>query len=460
MSTKNYNPQDIQMLIDDSKDFQSTIESLTDIITKNCQAIDNRIKRKYDKIFNSVDVYNQALIDRSGDKSEIVEYCRWINQTRDEYEATEAKVNAIAENAGGQNIDGSLLNSATGIGGAGALVTKGIDDGLDKDNSGSGDADKTGVYKLNPNALENLSPKTKEVIKAKLKELGFTDKEIESILKGEMGVSNVKLKELSSKLEAALKSDPALRQKLIDLYGFDIFNEDGTVNKDRLALAMIMDAKNDKDKYDLNSLFTVTEKFENDPIGGEENFPTKDDSNKDSPIPDDIINGIANNVTGGTKPGPTNGAHAADDIKNLAETIEGPQDLISLGDDLTDMAGSVKIPKGILPTADTEVKKGSFGAVASVAGLGSAIAAAAGGFALTKKKKDGEEEGEEDVQFISEEDKYLNGEQKDDDTEDEDDKDWLYGLGIGLAGVGGLAGLADDDDEDYDDDDDSYYPMA
>ena len=40
------------------------------------------------------------------------------------------------------------------------------------------------------------------------------------------------------------------------MYGFDIFNDDGTVNKEKLAIAMLMDAKNPNDQYDLKTLLT------------------------------------------------------------------------------------------------------------------------------------------------------------------------------------------------------------
>ena len=66
----------------------------------------------------------------------------------------------------------------------------------------------------------------------------------------------VRLEELASQLEKLYKLDPSIRQKLKDLYGFDIFNDDGTVNKEKLAIAMLMDAKNPNDQYDLKTLLT------------------------------------------------------------------------------------------------------------------------------------------------------------------------------------------------------------
>ena len=51
-----------------------------------------------------------------------------------------------------------------------------------------------------------------------------------------------------------LQDDPELRQYLIDKYGFDIFNEDGTINIDKLRIALTIDNLSLKDTYDLINL--------------------------------------------------------------------------------------------------------------------------------------------------------------------------------------------------------------
>ena len=121
---------------------------------------------------------------------------------------------------------------------------------------GLGSADKAEQFPLDPEVWENLSGSEKESIVKKLKELGFTDEEINNIKDGKVSVDKVRLEELASQLEKLYKLDPSIRQKLKDLYGFDIFNDDGTINKEKLAIAMLMDAKNPNDQYDLKTLLT------------------------------------------------------------------------------------------------------------------------------------------------------------------------------------------------------------
>lgn len=450
MDMKNYNPAEIESLVTEAGTISQSVNSFVNEIDTQYEALDSRIRRKFGDMFAIVSKTNRTIGEEAPN---VDKYQTWLNDTLADYNTTNTNVNAISERASdGTAIDGSLTNNLVGAGAAGALGGLGaVDESLDNNASGNGNASNTGDYNFNPGTIENLPSDVQEGIKAKLKELGFTDEEIEKILNGKMGVSKVALEELSSKLEQALKNDPSLRNKLIEIYGFDIFNEDGTINKDKLALAMIMDGKNPNDKYDLNAFLKK--------LNGSPNTekPTV------KPIPDDVINNIIDNVAENAARKPQISNNLVGSAETLEEALES-EDLISLGTDLTNISGSISKSKEILPTGNTKVKKGSFGAVASVAGLGSAIAAAAGGMSIANKKKaegadDDVDDDDDDIEIISEEDKYLN-----DDDSDDDDKDWLYGLGIGLVGAGSLASLIpDDEDEDEEDDDDDdnnngYYP--
>ena len=108
-----------------------------------------------------------------------------------------------------------------------------------------------GSHPISSEAIDSLTPEEREALKRKLHELGFSDEEIEQIMGGEGSVPSVQVDATAQALEEALKRDPSLRDKLIAQYGFDIFNPDGTVNKDRLALALMMDNKNGNDNYSL-----------------------------------------------------------------------------------------------------------------------------------------------------------------------------------------------------------------
>ena len=51
------------------------------------------------------------------------------------------------------------------------------------------------------------------------------------------------LSNYSTNLEQLLLKNYSIKDTIKDKYGFDIYNNDGTVNKDRLALAMLIDSK-------------------------------------------------------------------------------------------------------------------------------------------------------------------------------------------------------------------------
>ena len=64
---------------------------------------------------------------------------------------------------------------------------------------------------------------------------------------------------LSILLIKLLEDDPDLRQYLIDKYGFDIFNEDGTINIDKLRIAVTLDNLSDTDAYDM--IKTIADRY-------------------------------------------------------------------------------------------------------------------------------------------------------------------------------------------------------
>ena len=75
-------------------------------------------------------------------------------------------------------------------------------------------------------------------------------------------------------LEAELKDeflkDPSLRQKIMDKYGIDIFNEDGTIDREKLATLKMMDGVDPDDDFDLDSM-----------LGLEPYVPEEDPENSD-----------------------------------------------------------------------------------------------------------------------------------------------------------------------------------
>lgn len=469
MSKSEYNIADIDDAILNVEKTKGDIDNSTSEIDNFIVGIDHRVKMHFYNDFTKQIRSNQRELEKDSENCNT--FYGWLSNTRDELVNTISKTEGIANQAGnGNSIDGNLNNNSVGIGSAGAASIGALDSLIKETIGGQGNAN-TLEYTFDPEAFEELPSEVQEVIKTKLKELGFTDDEIKDILDGKVAVSKLELDTLSSELEEVLKANPDIRTKLVELYGFDIFNEDGTINKDRLALAMIMDGKDPNDKYDLKEFL---KKYQQNESTGNKPSPTpttgnEGDNNSDNTNTPNIIGGTIpntsndeNNGTGSTGNTISN-THGTNDITNTSVdgVVSTDENGLSLDDTASSLTTSIEHGE-ILPTGNTKVKKGGMGAVAAMTGIGSAIAAAAGGTALAKKKKSENEEEEEDIELLTEE-RYMN----DDDTDEseENDKDWLYGLGIGLVGGAGLSQILPDDDDDEDDDDsdellseDEFYP--
>lgn len=461
MSKSEYNIADIDDAILNVEKTKGDIDNSTSEIDNFIVGIDHRVKMHFYNDFTKQIRSNQRELEKDSENCNT--FYGWLSNTRDELVNTISKTEGIANQAGnGNSIDGNLNNNSVGIGSAGAASIGALDSLISETIGGQGNAN-TLEYTFDPEAFEELPSEVQEVIKTKLKELGFTDDEIKDILDGKVAVSKLELDTLSSELEEVLKANPDIRTKLVELYGFDIFNEDGTINKDRLALAMIMDGKDPNDKYDLKEFLKKYQQNESTGNKPSTTTPTpttgnEGDNNSDNTNTPNIIGGTIpntsndeNNGTGSTGNTISN-THGTNDITNTSVdgVVSTDENGLSLDDTASSLTTSIEHGE-ILPTGNTKVKKGGMGAVAAMTGIGSAIAAAAGGTALAKKKKSENEEEEEDIELLTEE-RYMN----DDDTDEseENDKDWLYGLGIGLVGGAGLSQIIPDDDDDDDEDDD------
>lgn len=462
MSKSEYNIADIDDAILNVEKTKGDIDNSTSEIDNFIVGIDHRVKMHFYNDFTKQIRSNQRELEKDSENCNT--FYGWLSNTRDELVNTISKTEGIANQAGnGNSIDGNLNNNSVGIGSAGAASIGVLDSLINETIGGQGNAN-TLEYTFDPEAFEELPSEVQEVIKTKLKELGFTDDEIKDILDGKVAVSKLELDTLSSELEEVLKANPDIRTKLVELYGFDIFNEDGTINKDRLALAMIMDGKDPNDKYDLKEFLKKYQQNESTGNKPSTTTPTpttgnEGDNNSDNTNTPNIIGGTIpntsndeNNGTGSTGNTISN-THGTNDITNTSVdgVVSTDENELSLDDTASSLTTSIEHGE-ILPTGNTKVKKGGMGAVAAMTGIGSAIAAAAGGTALAKKKKSENEEEEEDIELLTEE-RYMN----DDDTDEseENDKDWLYGLGIGLVGGAGLSQILPDDDDDDEDDNDS-----
>ena len=251
MSNRTYNEDELNGLVENSSKISQNLEAISKDTTKYYNKIDSRILRKFSDTFSQINNYNGKI---QNDIDNVDTYGNWLSQTLDDYTGTRTNVEGMTPDL--SDISADVGDTSLGEGDASLKDLSSISSIIGSTVGGLGSADKAEQFPLDPEAWGNLSGSEKEAIVKKLKELGFTDEEINNIKDGKVSVDKVRLEELASQLEKLYKLDPSIRQKLKDLYGFDIFNDDGTVNKEKLAIAMLMDAKNPNDQYDLKTLLT------------------------------------------------------------------------------------------------------------------------------------------------------------------------------------------------------------
>ena len=338
--------------------------------------------------------------------------------------------------------------------------------------------------------LGNLSTEDKKAIEAKLKELGFTDEEIQAIKDGNASVNRTTLNKLNSALEKLNNEGSDVRQVILEQYGFDVFNDDGTVNQDKLALALLIDGKNPNDEYDLVNLLKTKYGIDLFPpeasipttpsVPGDVNptlpsEPTTPPTTEEGTTPTGVHTGVS---YGGDGIGNGFGSGADIDTSEIQNMLDGTED-DSLLDGIGSLSGSVLGGKnGFEIGFNDKDAKGAGVGLATGAGLAGLGMAATVGLLAKKKREqelvDGEDDDDDFDDDYDEDDldsdnllgSAVNGKNsyaEDDDDGDQDKfsvtrkkKDWLYGLGIGLAGAGLAAGLLAKDDEDEDDDNDEF----
>ena len=350
----------------------------------------------------------------------------------------------------GENIGDSSLGAGTTPGAiaAGAAAAGVAVAGDDIGGLGSPDESTTdyvhdnnpfGSHPVSADTINGLTPEEQAAVKQNLKNIGFNDNEIDSIMRGEGSVPSVEINPVASALEDALAKDPSLRQQLIAKYGFDIFNPDGTVNKDRLALAMMMDNRSGMDDYSLIEMLKTkyginivnSTDFVNLSSRLERLLSKYPDLREklmsrygfDIFNPDGTLN--KDKLTIAMLMDSQNGNDNFDLLAFLQENY---------GDDeLTELLGSV-----VKPVKASTTKSSGVEVVPVAAGIG-ALGAVAGGTALLlKKKKDDEDEEESlDDDFGENPTTVIDENKKEDkpkqDTSNEEDKEWLHGLGLGLS---------------------------
>ena len=391
MSNRTYNEDELNGLVENSSKISQNLEAISKDTTKYYNKIDSRILRKFSDTFSQINNYNGKI---QNDIDNIDTYGNWLSQTLDDYTGTRTNVEGMTPDL--SDISADVGDTSLGEGDASLKDLSSISSIIGSTVGGLGSADKAEQFPLDPEAWDNLSGSEKEAIVKKLKELGFTDEEINNIKDGKVSVDKVRLEELASQLEKLYKLDPNIRQKLKDLYGFDIFNDDGTVNKEKLAIAMLMDAKNPNDQYDLKTLLTKLSA----------NTSTGDNSNKSTTgnvtkvVTNDIggssqttstIAGVAAGLgatvaaVGGTTSKATGLAASAEEEALAGDKSSDSSNASSKNSSLLDGLKSEMnhVINSIKPSGNISTKQGN---AAIMAGVGLGTASLAGGGIMAGKK--------------------------------------------------------------------------
>ena len=327
----------------------------------------------------------------------------------------------------------SLGATAVGSGiaaGAAALETKLVETGGLGDNTeGLVSNNAFGDHKTSKETYESLSSDEQAQTEAKLKELGFSDAEIAAIKAGDATAPKLAVDAVAEQLEATYKSNPEIRQEFIDKYGFDPFNADGTVDKDKLALALVMDRKNGTDDYSI--ITTLHSKYGVD-IVDQNTYATLQNRlettlSKNSGLRDKIKEKYGFDVFNEDGTINRDNLSLAMLMDNKSTTDE--YDLTKLLDDnykeqvTKSIVGNVSNPL----KSNSSVKQSGMGAAPIIAGLG-VLGAAGSGLAVAKHNKDKKEN-----KYIDDDlDDITDTDDTDIDNDLDNDKDWLYGEVTGL----------------------------
>ena len=382
-----------------------------------------------------------------------------------------------------------------------SLVTASIDTVT----SATQSAPATSLTFINPEEFNNLPQEVQDAVRMALSNVGYNDDEIASILNGEIGVRTCVLEAVSSALETTLSEHPELRQTILDLYGFDPFDEDGKLDPQLVTVMLLIDSKNPNDQYDIIKL--LHDKYGVDIVDPVQlttlssQLETLLTNNQDLRArilekygfdifnPDGTINksrlALAMLMDGADPNDDFNLAALITQLSNKNVMVNAYDSVQSAVTDNNKSAGLVAVGAGLGGSPSTKVggtllgvseqqqektqltnlqhhiesvkpttpaeeaKKQNTAALAlGLGGLG-ALGVTGGGIAANKKEK---EEEDEEKQSSNEFELLESGEgiQKE---EEDDKKDWLYGLGIGLsaASIVGKELSKDDDDDDNDD---------
>ncbi len=265
MATSNYDTNKLSNALNNVSVLEKKVSSLIDDIEKT-DSLDKRIIEYYNSETNYFNDINSSKSDLNTSLQELSSFKSWLDGSIASLETTidktEKKSNEAQEFNGNSNYN--PITSTAPV--AAATTESALDSDVDSSAHDSNDAEKPDEetlkddldnhlhestdpdnpeYRISKEDWDRLTPEEQEAIKAKLKEAGYTDDEINKIITGSIGVSSVLLSATSKLLESAIKENPDVRNYILEKYGIDVFDENGNVDLSRLALILMVDMKSE-----------------------------------------------------------------------------------------------------------------------------------------------------------------------------------------------------------------------
>ncbi len=250
MGLISYDFSALKNTIEDAEKVPEEINDISKIIDDFVTGIDHRLKVYFhDSVTAPMQTSQKELED---DAANCENFSTWLGETVEQMKIPIKITQDLADDPDVDDIDGKVDepdNDAVDPQTKGIAIAASLLDSDEKEPE-SPDSKKTAPLDSEDDG-ENSNNEQDEDAK-KLKGLDSSDDD--STKDRDKDVDSAELEALSTELEELYKSDPSIREEIKALYGFDIFNKDGTINKEKLALALSMDGKNPNDEYDLKTL--------------------------------------------------------------------------------------------------------------------------------------------------------------------------------------------------------------
>ena len=311
---------DIDILKSKTSDVSKVKDALSSVVTAigditNPEKMDVRMIDYYNETMQYFEKLTDFSTKIKNDINELTSFNTWLSTQNEEAEQTDFENQQAVENQQSGDTSGEVAENPVGEGDASQIESEDVNSGVGENPVGQTETPNdlqngeisTGVagvaagvggaatelvenaintegsegegehkyltpattaledYPITKEDLSDLSSDDSKTIEEKLRLVGYTDDEIRDFQEGNMKLPKVVVSDVATALEETLQSHPELRDKLKERYGFDLFYEDGTINPTKLASALVIDAKNSNDGYDLIKM--LSNDYDKDLIG-------------------------------------------------------------------------------------------------------------------------------------------------------------------------------------------------